>query len=102
LDLSGLVCTAKKDTIEKGSVEKSIFERKILEIGMLSMEQSSEPEQRGIARLLADLRIIDNTDFQDEVLHSTASLPAHQMELFSRFLALQETIYQEILQKQAD
>lgn len=102
LELSGLVCTAKKDTIEKGSVEKSIFERKILEIGMLSMEQSSEPEQRGIAQLLADLRIIDDTDFQDEVLHSTASLPAHQMEVFSRFLALQETIYQEILQKQAD
>jgi hypothetical protein len=100
LELSDLICIAKKDTIKKGSAEKSIIERKILEIGMLSMEKSSEPEQQGIARLLAELRIIDDQDFQDEVLHYSSSLPAYNRELFSRFLALQENIYQEILEKQ--
>lgn len=100
LEVSGLAIIAKKDTIQKGSPERNIFERKILEIGILSMEKSSEPEQQGVARLLANLRIIDEKNFQEEVLHTIANLPAQQKEPSARFLALQERIYQEILQEQ--
>jgi hypothetical protein len=100
LEVSELAIIAKKDTIQKGSLERSVFERKILEIGILSMEKSSEPEQQGVARLLANMRIVDDKNFQDEVLHTSANLPAQQKEPYTRFLALQEKIYQEILQNQ--
>ncbi len=100
LDVSELAFIAKKNTIQKGSHESTIFERKILKIGILSMEKSSEPEQLGIARLLAKMRIIDDKNFQEEVLLTNTSLPAQQKEPYTRFLALQEKIYQEILQSQ--
>jgi len=100
LEVSELAIIAKKDTIQKGSLERSVFERKILEIGILSMEKSSEPEQQGVARLLANMRIVDDKNFQDEVLHTSANLPAQQKDPYTRFLALQERIYQEILQNQ--
>jgi hypothetical protein len=100
LDVSELALIAKKDTRQKFTPAHNIFERKILEIGILSMEKSSEPEQQGVARLLANMRIIDDKNFQDEVLHTRASLPLQQKEPYHRFLALQERIYQEILQKQ--
>jgi hypothetical protein len=64
------------------------------------MEKSSEPEQQGVARLLANIRIIDDKNFQDVVLHTSACLPSQQKEPYHRFLALHERIYQEILQKQ--
>jgi hypothetical protein len=64
------------------------------------MEKSSDPEQQGVARLLAKMRIVDDKNFQDEVLHMICTLPAQQKEPYTRFLALQERIYQEILQKQ--
>jgi hypothetical protein len=100
MEVSELAYIAKKDTIQKGSLESNAFERKILEIGILSMEKSSEPEQQGVARLLANIRIIDDKNFQDAILHTGASLPEQQKERYTRFLALQEKIYQEILQKQ--
>ena len=100
LEVSELAIIAKKETIQQGSLERSAFERKILEIGILSMEKSSEPEQQGVARLLANMRIVDDKNFQDEVLHTSANLPAQQKEPYTRFLALQEKIYQEILQNQ--
>ena len=100
LNVSELAYIAKKDTLQKGSSGSNAFERKILEIGILSMEKSSEPEQQGVARLLANMRVIDDKNFQDEILQNMSRLPEHQKELYSRFLALQEKIYQEILQKQ--
>jgi hypothetical protein len=100
LDVSELALIAKKDTRQKFTPAHNIFERKILEIGILSMEKSSEPEQQGVARLLANMRIIDDKNFQDVVLHTSACLPSQQKEPYHRFLALQERIYQEILQKQ--
>jgi hypothetical protein len=100
LEVSELAVIAKKDSIQNCSFGRNVFERKLLEIGILSMEKSSEPEQQGVARLLANLRIIDDKNFQEEVLHTIANLPEHQKEPCTRFLALQERIYQEILQKQ--
>jgi hypothetical protein len=100
LEVSELAYIAKKDSIQKGFPDRNVFERKILEIGILSMEKSSEPEQQGVARLLAKMRIIDDKNFQDEVLHMISTLPAQQKEPYTRFLALQEKIYQEILQTQ--
>lgn len=64
------------------------------------MAKSSEPEQQGVARLLAKMRIIDDKNFQDEVLNTNARLPVQQKDPYTRFLALQEKIYQEILQSQ--
>ena len=100
LEVSDLALVAKKDTIKKYSVESNVFERKILEIGIISMEKSSEPEQQGVARLLADMRIVDDKNFQDEILHTISILPAQQKEPYNKFLALQEKIYQEILLEQ--
>jgi hypothetical protein len=100
LGISDLAYVAKKDTIKKYSVESNVFERKIIEIGILSMEKSSEPEQQGVARLLANMRIIDDKNFQDEILLNIPDLHEQQKELYKQFLALQEKIYQEILQKQ--
>ena len=102
LEVSDLALVAKKDTIKKYSVENTVFERKIIEIGILSMEKSSEPEQQGVARLLANLRIVDDKNFQDEILQTFPNLPAQQKEPYTKFLTLQEKIYQEILQKQPD
>jgi len=102
LEVSDLALVAKKDTIKKYSVESNVFERKILEIGIISMEKSSEPEQQGVARLLADMRIVDDKNFQDEILHTISILPAQQKEPYNKFLALQEKIYQEILLEQRD
>ena len=99
LEVSELAIIAKKDTIQKGSLERSVFERKILEIGILSMEKSSEPEQQGVARLLANMRIIDDKNYQNAVLHMISTLPAQQKDPYTRFLALQEKIYQETIQK---
>lgn len=98
LDVSDLALVAKKETIKKYSVEITIFERKILEIGILSMEKSSEPEQQGVARLLAHMRIVDDKNFQDEILLLNTNLPAQQKEPYEKFLALQEKIYREILE----
>ncbi len=100
LEVSDLALVAKKDTIKKYSVESNVFERKIIEIGVLSMEKSSEPEQQGVARLLANMRIVDDKNFQDEILHTISILPAQQKEPYNKFLALQEKIFQEILQEQ--
>jgi hypothetical protein len=100
LDVSDLAYVAKKDTIKKYSVESNVFERKIIEIGILSMEKSSEPEQQGVARLLANMRFVDDKNFQDEILLNIPDLHEQQKELYKQFLALQEKIYQEILQKQ--
>ena len=100
LEVSDLALVAKKDTIKKYSVESNVFERKILEIGILSMEKSSEPEQQGVARFLANMRIVDDKNFQDEILHTISILPAQQKEPYNKFLALQEKIFQEILQEQ--
>jgi len=100
LEVSELAYIAKKDTIQNGSHESNVFERKILEIGIRAMEKSSEPEQEGIARLLANMRIIDDKNFQDVILHTVSTLPAQQKEQYTRFLVLEEKIYQEILQKQ--
>jgi hypothetical protein len=99
LDASELALIAKKDTIKKYSVESSVFERKIIEIGILSMEKSSEPEQQGVARLLANLRIVDDKNFQDEILLNKTNLPAHQKESYDKFLILQERTYQELVLK---
>jgi hypothetical protein len=99
LEVSGLAIIAKKDTIQKGFPERMVFERKILEIGILSMEKSSEPEQLGVARLLANMRIIDDKNYQNAVLHMISTLPAQQKDPYTRFLALQEKIYQETIQK---
>jgi hypothetical protein len=99
LDVSDLALVAKKDTIKKYSVESNVFERKIMEIGSLSMEKSSEPEQQGVARLLANMRIIDDKNFQEEILHTIPNLPVQQKEPCKQFLVLQEKIYQEIMQK---
>jgi hypothetical protein len=99
LDVSDLALVAKKDTIKKYSVESNVFERKILEIGILSMEKSSEPEQQGVARLLANMRIVDDKNFQDEILHTIPNLPAQQKEPCKQFLALQKKLYQEIVQE---
>ena len=97
LNVSELALIAKKDTIQKFSIEPNVFERKILEIGILAMEKSSEPEQQGVARLLASMRIIDDKNFQDEILHAVSTLPVQQKEPFAKFLVLQEKIYQEML-----
>lgn len=99
LEVSELAVVAKKDTIQKGSRECTVFERKILEIGIRAMEKSSEPEQQGVARLLANLRIIDDKNFQDVVQHMPANLPGNQKDPYTRFLALHEKIYQEILKE---
>jgi hypothetical protein len=100
LDVSGLALVAKRDAIKNPPGGSYVFERKILEIGMLSIEKSSEPEQQGVARLLANMRIIDDKNFQDEILHNRDTLPSSQKESYDKFLALVETIYQEIVQKQ--
>jgi len=100
LEVSELAIIAKKDAIQNGYPEKNVSVRKIMEIGILSMEHSSEPEQQGVARLLANLRIIDDKNFQDQVPHTLATLPAQKKDPYTRFLALQEKIYQEILQEQ--
>ena len=99
LEVSELASIAKKDAIQKGLYENIAFERKILEIGIHAMEKSSVPEQEGVARLLANMRIIDDKYFQHEILHTFSSVPTHQKEPYTRFLALQERIYQEILQE---
>jgi hypothetical protein len=100
LEVSDLAVVAKKDSQKKYSVESNEFERKILAIGILSMEKSSEPEQQGVARLLANLRLVDDKNFQEEILQAFSHLPAQQQEAYNKFLALQEKIYQEIVQKQ--
>jgi hypothetical protein len=63
------------------------------------MEKSSEPEQQGVARLLANLRIIDDKNFLEVVPHTLANLPGNQKDPYTRFLALHEKIYQEILKE---
>jgi len=98
-EVAELAIIAKKDTIQNGSHECNVFERKILEIGIRAMEKSSEPEQEGVARLLANLRIIDDKNFQEVVPHTLANLPGNQKDPYTRFLALHETIYQEILKE---
>jgi hypothetical protein len=99
LKVSELAVVARKDAIQRGSPECTVFERKILEIGIRAMEKSSEPEQEGIARLLANLRIIDDKNFQDAVLHTVANLPEQQKDPCARFFALHEKIYREILKE---
>jgi hypothetical protein len=96
LGVSDFAVIAKKETIRKYSLENTVFERKIIAIGILSMEKSSAPEQQGVARLLANMRIVDDKNFQDELLHTIPVLPAQHKEPYTRFLALQEKIYQEI------
>jgi len=98
-EVAELAIIAKKDTIQNGSYECNVFERKILEIGIRAMEKSSEPEQEGVARLLANLRIIDDKNFQEVVPHTLANLPGNQKDPCTRFLALHEKIYQEILKE---
>jgi hypothetical protein len=100
LDVSELACVAKQDTLKKCSAESIVFERKIIEIGILSMERSSEPEQQGVARLLAHMRMLDDKNFQDEMLNNLSNLPAQHKESYARFLALQERIYKELSRKQ--
>jgi hypothetical protein len=100
LDVADLALDARKDSLKKYSVESDNFERKILEIGILSMEKSSQPEQQGVARLLANMRIASDKIFQDEILNTFSDLPAQQKEPYEKFLALQEKIYQELVQKQ--
>ena len=99
LDVSELALVAKKDAIKNLSPKSNAFERKIIEIGILSLEKSSAPEQQGVARLLANMRIIDDKNFQEEILNNGDNLSAQQKELYQKFLALQEKIYQEILEK---
>jgi hypothetical protein len=99
LDVADLALDARKDSLKKYSVESDNFERKILEIGILSMEKSSQPEQQGVARLLANMRIAGDKIFQDEILNTFSDLPAQQKEPYEKFLALQEKIYQELVQK---
>ena len=96
LDVVYLAYLAKQKTIQKYSYENNAFERKIIGIGTLSMEHSTEAEQNGVAGLLANLRIIDDKNFQYEILHNVPDLQ-EQKEPFSRFLKLQEKIYQEML-----
>jgi hypothetical protein len=96
LEVSGLALVAKKDTIKKYSVESNVFEQKIMEIGILSMQKSSEPEQQGVARLLANMRMIDDKNFQDELASTNMVLHEDQKEPYRKFLALQESIYQEM------
>jgi hypothetical protein len=100
LGVSDFAIIAKKETKRKYFLENTLFERKIIAIGILSMEKSSKPEQQGVARLLANMRIVDDKNFQDEILHTSSILPEQQKEPYNRFLALQEKIYQEMLQKQ--
>jgi hypothetical protein len=100
LGVSDFAIIAKKETKRKYFLENTLFERKIIAIGILSMEKSSNPEQQGVARLLANMRIVDDKNFQDEILHTSSILPEQQKEPYNRFLALQEKIYQEMLQKQ--
>ena len=100
LNVADLALDARKDSLKNGSAGSDNFERKILDIGILSMEKSSPPEQQGVARLLATLRIEDDKKFQDEVLDRLTNLPAQQKEPWEKFLALQEKIYQELVQKQ--
>ncbi len=100
LNVADLALDARKDSLKNGSAGSDNFERKILDIGILSMEKSSPPEQQGVARLLATLRIEDDKKFQDEVLDRLANLPAQQKEPWEKFLAVQEKIYQELVQKQ--
>jgi hypothetical protein len=100
LNVADLALDARKDSLKNDSTGSDNFERKILDIGILSMEKSSPPEQQGVARLLATLRIEDDKKFQDEVLDRLANLPAQQKEPWEKFLALQEKIYQELVQKQ--
>jgi hypothetical protein len=100
LDVAYVAYVAKKDTIKKYSVEGHAFERKIIEIGMLSMEKSSEPEHQGVATLLADMRIVDDKNFQYEILQNVPDLSEQQKVQYTKFLELQEKIYQEMLQKQ--
>jgi len=100
LNVCYLAYFAKKESIKKYSFESNVYERKIIDIGILSMEKSSEPEQNEVARLLAEMRIVDDKNFQYEFLQNVLDLPAPQKEYYKKFLELEEKIYQEILQKQ--
>jgi len=46
------------------------------------------------------MRIVDDKNFQDEILHTISILPAQQKEPYYKFLALPEKIFQEILREQ--
>jgi len=95
LDTAYLAYFAKKETIKKYGSEGTFFERKVIDIGTKMMDRSTEPEIRAVATFLADLRLIDDNNFQYEIQHNEPKLPEEQLANYKKFLALQETIYQE-------
>lgn len=97
-EVSHLAVDARESSIKKDSFDSDGFEIKILEIGILSLEKGSESDQNGVASLLADMRIVDDVNFQILIQYHVPYLTEQKKEHCKNFLKLQNEIYQERLQ----
>ena len=89
----------KKKMIEKFGYESYLYERDLLDIGVIAGERKIENVQRNAATLLADLRKIDAANFQTSIQDYDTNLTESQKIYYREFLALQEKIFIEIVQK---
>jgi hypothetical protein len=89
----------KRKMIEKFGYESYLYERDLLDIGVITGERKIENAQRDAATLLADLRKIDPINFQNSIQDYDTNLTELQKIHYREFLALQEKIFVEIVQK---